>query len=144
MSEMYQSAFKLIYLNYRYECHVPNGCPKHHTRCRTYMPILNASRWHVVSPEPPDTHTVIRILHAESGDLSEKMTLCQSCIHLCRPAHQSHLLPLCCIVNWSRNNGHQDDRSRHCKRHTIRAEIGHAANMPIFWLMIHNMLIIQR
>ncbi|GFV82706.1 hypothetical protein TNCV_4146741 [Trichonephila clavipes] len=39
----------------------------HHTRCKDPIPIPNASRRRVVSSELPDTHRIIRTLHAESG-----------------------------------------------------------------------------
>ena len=46
---------------------MPNGCPKHHTRWKALMLVLNASRQHADSSEPPDMHTTIRIMHAEPG-----------------------------------------------------------------------------
>ncbi|GFU71743.1 hypothetical protein TNCV_1955041 [Trichonephila clavipes] len=68
----------------------------------------------------------------QNRDSSEKTTLCHSCIQFCRYGLQSHRLSLCCIINGSRSNGHRADSPRYCKRrHTVRADTGYAANMPI-------------
>ena len=75
-------------------------------------------------------------------DLSEKTTLWHSWIQLCRSAHQSRRISLCCIVKGSLSNSHRADKLRRCKcRRTIWAETGLAANMPISWLMVRDVVI---
>ena len=77
----------------------------------------------------------------QKGDLSEK-TLCHFCTQLCRLALQSHCLTLCCIVKGSRSIGCQADRPCCYKQQgTAQVETGHAANMPISWLMIHDVVV---
>ncbi|GFY07590.1 hypothetical protein TNCV_3650971 [Trichonephila clavipes] len=48
---------------------------------------------------------------------------------------------LCCIVKGSRNNSYPEDSSRCCKRrHTVRADTGCTANMPILCLMVRDVV----
>ena len=69
-------------------------------------------------------------------------TLCYFCIQICRSAHQSRHLSPFYIVKGSRSNDRRADRPCFCKRrHTVRAETGCAAHIPISWLMVHDVVI---
>lgn len=76
--------------NYRCACRISNISPNYHIRCKPPKPISNASRWRTISSEPPDTHTVIRILHIEPGLWKDDIVL------LLNPA-LSFGAPLCCL-----------------------------------------------
>ena len=67
---------------------------------------------------------------------------CHSCNQLCPLVHQSHRFSLCCIVKGSWSNGHQVDRPLCYKcRPTVWMETGRAANIPISWLLVHDVVI---
>lgn len=56
--------------------------------------------------------------------------------------HQNHSLSLCCIVKGNKSNDCHADSPCCCKRlHTVRADIGHTANMAISWLMVHDVVV---
>ncbi|GFV63479.1 hypothetical protein TNCV_4553251 [Trichonephila clavipes] len=78
-----------------------------------------------LSPRSLQTRTRPSEYCTQNQDLSEKTTLCHSCIQFCHSAHQSHRLFQCCIVKGSRSSGHSP---RCCKRRRIVRE---EANMPV-------------
>lgn len=71
-----------------------NGCPKHHTRCKAFMPISNESMWRAFCSEFSDMYTSIRILDAESGLVGKDGYCATFFMHFRRSAHQSRLLSM--------------------------------------------------
>lgn len=140
LSEMYRSAFKLSSI-WKLEMSVP---------CTQWLPKP--------SQQVKGPYADIKCKQVMNGFLGafrhvygHQNTACRTLSHLKRHCVTSLsnfvnqctriAISLCYIVKWSRSNGHHADSPCCCKlRHIGRADIGHAENMAIFWLKVHDMV----